>query len=158
MRLILFVLFLFLLLLFFFAFISYRHIKTQRSEAQTEYVNGKVPSPLPDDVMKGSINGPEVSWQGKKFNQKTSTGINVFKQKDGTIKELYPFKTYVGKGAVDTQLDTLKIDYDIPENPFWLRFILDEVVEVTPGKYLGKVFLRLSPNVSFALGYFRLEK
>lgn len=54
--------------------------------------------------------------------------------------------------------DVLKIDYAIPANPFWLRFILDEIVETEPGKLLGKVHIHLLPDLNFTLGFFTLEK
>jgi hypothetical protein len=39
----------------------------------------------------------------------------------------------------------LKIDYDSGENPsFLIRDILDELVQIVPGVYLGKVMLRSS--------------
>jgi hypothetical protein len=36
----------------------------------------------------------------------------------------------------------LRIDYDLPENPPSLRRIVDELVAVAPGVYLGHALLR----------------
>ncbi|TSC66197.1 MAG: hypothetical protein CEO21_242, partial [Microgenomates group bacterium Gr01-1014_80] len=82
-------------------------------------------------------------------------GINIFKDTDGN-QERYPFKTYTGKGLQDNK-EVLKIDYSANKDPWWLRFILDEIVETAPGKYLGKVHIQVLPGTGFSLGYFKLE-
>lgn len=130
----------------------FRTWQTQNSLNQKLFLSGKVPNPLPNGSYKGSVGNIKVGWQGKKFDASSSSGINLI-----SGKEQYPFKTYVGKGLADN-IDVLKIDYNLPQNPFWLRFILDEIVEVERGKYLGKVHLNLIPGLPFSLGYFRLEK
>ena len=68
----------------------------------------------------------------------------------------YPFRTEVGPGLADP-VQVMKIDYDIPENPLWLRSILDEIVQVGPNHYLGKVHLRFGP-MHATVGYFELRK
>ncbi len=129
----------------------YRNWTVQNSPNQKIFLSGKSPNPIPNGLYKGSVNF-KTSWQGKKFDPTNSSGINII---DG--KDRYPFKTYTGKGLRDN-IEVLKIDYNITQNPFWLRFILDEIVETSPGKYLGKVHIKLIPGLSFSLGYFRLEK
>ena len=49
-------------------------------------------------------------------------------------EDLYgSFKTYQAKGLRDPEVDVLRIDYELPGNPFWLRRITDgDVVEVKP--------------------------
>ena len=125
--------------------------QTQHNPNQKIFLSGKIPNPLPNGLYKGSVSF-KTSWQGKKFDSSNSTGINIISN-----KEKYPFKTYIGKGIQDKNLDVYKIDYNIKTNPFWLRFILDEIVEVSPGKYLGKVHLNFF-GFPFSLGYFKLEK
>ncbi len=126
--------------------------KVQNSPNQKLFLKGHIPSPLPDGLYKGSVGNIKTGWEGKKFDASSSSGINLI-----SGKEQYPFKTYAGKGLADN-IDVLKIDYNLPQNPFWLRFILDEIVEVEKGKFLGKVHLNLIPGLPFSLGYFRLEK
>jgi len=130
-----------------------RTVHSQRSPAQAEFTAGKVPDPLPDGFYAGSVDGLKTSWRGKKFNASSQSGINLFGN-----EEQYPFKTYVSRGASDRGLQTLKIDYNVAGNALWLRPILDEMVETSPGHYLGKVQLRLLPGWPFTLGYFRLQK
>ncbi len=138
-----------------FTFISlglFRTWNIQQGSNQKLFSEGKIPNPLPNGFYKGAVSF-KTSWEGKKFKAGSSSGINIIDK-----EEKYPFKTYSGKGLTDKNLEVLKIDYNIPQNPFWLRLILDEIVEVDKGKYLGKVHLKLIPGLPFSLGYFRLEK
>ena len=146
----------------------------ERSANQKVFAGGTVPNPLPNGLYNGTVPGHTVSWLGKKFfatgesasggDAPEGTGINVFapldiKLSNGvTTSEKYPFKTSVGKGAHDGTLDVIKIDYNIPGNPLWLKPILDEVVEVSPNKFLGKLQLRIIPGYPFTLTYFELAK
>jgi hypothetical protein len=143
-----------ILLPLFLLFCTWRTYTTQHSPLQEKFLKGKASSP--QGFLKGSVNA-KTNWLGKKFNKEEATGINVF-AKDETQEERYKFKTYVAKGLADPSIEVLKIDYNIPGNPFWLRLILDEIVETEPGKYLGKLHLRLLPRLSFALGFFSLRK
>lgn len=133
-----------------------RSIQIQNNPQQKEFLNGTVPKDLPNGLYKGKV-GLKTNWQGKRFDASASAGINVFK-KNGQTSESYPFKTYVGPGAQDKNLKVLKIDYSENKKPWWLRYILDEVVEVSPGKYLGKLHITAIPGLPFSLGFFRLEK
>lgn len=134
-----------------------RTMAVQNDPRQKEFLGGTVPENLPDGIHKG-IFSQKTTWQGKKFEASSSSGINIFKDDQGNITEKYPFKLSTGMGITDKNLKVLKIDYSQNKQPWWLKFILDEVVEVSPGKFLGKVHLNLIPNVPFTLGYFRLEK
>jgi len=134
-----------------------RSWQVQGSSNQKLFLQGKVPSVLPDGFYRGSVGSISVPWQGKKFDRAKSVGINVFVEK-GKKKEEFPFKTYVGAGVQDKHLQVLKIDYSENTSPWWLKYILDEVVEVAPGKYLGKVHITIIPGLPFTMGFFRLEK
>lgn len=70
----------------------------------------------------------------------------------------FPFRTYIGSSLQDKKLTVLKIDYNIKQNPFFIRFFIDELVEVEPSKYLGKAYVKIFPSYSYLLGYFELEK
>lgn len=134
-----------------------RSWQVQGSSNQRLFLQGRVPSVLPDGFYRGSVGSISVPWQGKKFDRKKSTGINIFLE-NGKRKEEFSFKTYVGQGVQDKNLQVLKIDYSENTSPWWLTYILDEVVEVAPGKYLGKVHITIIPGLPFTMGYFRLEK
>jgi hypothetical protein len=149
-----FVLFILIILLV----LAHLHYRTQHHPLQTVFLTGSVPAPLPDGLYKGTVDGKQTSWVGKKFNQNQNNGINVFRDNNGiNTKDIYPFKTYVGYGGADKKLRVFKIDYDVLGNPLWLRCIVDEIVEIRPGHYLGKLEVRILPYFSLALGYFELD-
>jgi hypothetical protein len=103
-----------------------------------------------------------LPWLGKTFDAATSTGDNVFVDNawsrateklgwpayrvhsddpPGTVR-VFPFRTYVGKGIEDPELDVLKIDYGQSPNPLPVRRVVDEVVELPGGYILGKAHMR----------------
>ncbi len=130
--------------------------RVQHSKYQEQFLAGKSPSPFPDGFHKGSADFYTSNWQGKTFQANSGTGINNFGT-DATSTEKYSFKTYVEKGIQDQNIEPFKIDYDNDKNSWWLSPLLDEIVEVAPGQYLGKISYRLIPGSPFALGYFKLE-
>jgi hypothetical protein len=147
---------LFLVLIVGVTFCAYLHHRAQNSALQKSFLAGTIPSLLPDGLYTGTVGGTQTTWKGKKFNRAEQRGINVF-QDDFSAHEAYPFKTYVGTGAVDKQIQTVKIDYNLPENPLWLRVLLDEIVETTPGNFLGKLEIQIFPSMYITLGYFELK-
>ncbi len=128
----------------------------ENSANQLVFAKGTVPTPIPDGLYKGTVPGHEVSWLGKKFASSTSSGINVFSE-ESTTTEKYPFKTSLTKGLRDRNLDVVKIDYNQSPNPFWLRFVVDEIVETAPAQYLGKLHINIY-GFTFTLAYFELKK
>ena len=132
--------------------------QTKHSASQTVFLAGTIPSPAPDGLYNGNVPGYVTSWLGKKFDATSNTGTNVFKDSTGVMTEKYPFKTYSGKSVTDTQTDVLKIDYDSPQNPFWLRPVVDEIVQISPQTFLGKLQMRIIPNYPFTLLFFELRK
>ena len=134
-------------------------IKTHMTNSdpnQKMFLSGSVPNPLPDGFQKGTVEGVATTWQGKSFARAEQKGINIFTDQ-GKKSEAFPFKTYIGQSVQSHSLRVLKIDYNIPENSLFTRFILDEVVEVQPGKYLGKLNLMIIPFLPMSIGWFRLE-
>ncbi|MBX4200996.1 hypothetical protein KW786_02600 [Candidatus Parcubacteria bacterium] len=165
----LFLKFLLSLVLILFIFALFWTWRMQKDARNRLFVNGTVPSPAPDGLHQGIFLGHHTSWRGKKFNAQDSTGINLFEEKtggqvspsaqgSGGTKEKYPFKTYIAKGLQEKNLDVMKIDYDVPANPFWLSFIMDEIVQIAPGSYLGKMHIKLIPGLPFTVLYFELKK
>lgn len=141
--------------LVFFLLGFLRTWQTQHSKNQKRFLEGSVSEP--DGLYKGLLRGYTGSWRGKKFNKKQKTGMNVFSVGNKAM-ELYPFHTRVEKGFIDNSITTIWLDYNIAQNPWWLRMILDEIVLAQKDTYLGKVHFRILPGLSFALGYFWLKK
>lgn len=139
----------------------YGVVRTRHVEGdprQKAFAAGRLPDTGIDGLYRGSLQGREVSWKGKKLRAADHTGINVFVTKEGRTEERYPFRTHVGKGLKDKKLEVLKIDYGLEGHPWWLRRIVDEVVEVAPGELLGKVHVKWILGITFTLDYFKLER
>ena len=110
----------------------------------------------------GALLGPGAAiWLGKRFDAEHATGENVFDSRVHRVGRLltpaayrasWPedarsyralgFATSAGAGALDSGVEVLRIDYDLPGNAPPFRRILDELVEVEPGVYLGQALLR----------------
>lgn len=101
-----------------------------------------------------------LPWKGKTFDAAGSRGDNVFTSDSLPVARLFSpgyrgyieegpetyrafrFRTYTAPGIEDAGM-VLKLDYDLPENPqSTVRRVLDELVEIDPGLYLGKAHLR----------------
>ena len=129
--------------------------RSKRSPSQALFRQGTVPQPPPDGDYNGVVNAYHGGWIGKTFDARRAMGRNLFTTPAG-VRQIYPFKTLVGQGLADP-IPVMKIDYDIEGNPFWLRSILDEIVQVGPNHYLGRIHLRLGP-MHASVGYFELRK
>ena len=86
-------------------------------------------------------------WDGKTFTARSDRegeGINRI-QIPGALgrQNLFPFHTLFGASAIDGQ-PALVLDYDLPENPPWIRKIHDEVREVSPGLFYGPAMWKAS--------------
>ena len=76
----------------------------------------------------------------------------------GEVVQVFPFRNRIERGAIDPNVKVLKIDYDFEANPSLLiRRILDELVQVDDGLYLGKVLMRWRGSFRRA-GFFSLER
>jgi hypothetical protein len=116
-----------------------------------------------------------MPWKGKAFDSETQTGVNIMDHsvrvpmrvvwpryepiRDlGDRYEVFRFRNRVGAGAIDGDVKVYKIDYDFDENPsFVIRSILDELVEIEDGLYLGKILYRVAGRFR-PIGYFTLER
>jgi hypothetical protein len=149
------------------------------SKRQSMFVEGSAPTVPPDGFYKGAaylLGGGPVPWLGKSFLSSQNLGYNIFTptgasllkiftpfyqrfttNDDGTTNAYY-FRTSVGSGLKDAKTSVFKLDYDSPENPFLIRIILDEMVEVSPGEFLGKVHMKVFPGYYATIGFFGLRK
>jgi hypothetical protein len=101
-----------------------------------------------------------MPWRGKEFSRQAAEGVNLFTTGGRrAIRTAYPryrgladsedgasaftFETSVGPSASRPGLTVLRLDYRaVAGNPaFPVRRILDEVVQVQPGLYLGQALM-----------------
>jgi hypothetical protein len=125
------------------------------------------------DVAFGALGRVYMPWRGKVFDATAQGGGNLFTARskrlirpfDPAVRDdrpglvsAYPFATSSGLGVIDHDREVLKIDYDLPTNRFGpLRRVLDELVEVAPGYYLGKAHLRVRGHWR-TVAYFALQR
>lgn len=131
-------------------------------------------NPLVDLPVK-LLTSAWMPWQGKSFDAANQRGINLMTESSSLPSKLlwprygmreaaqgrvaFDFETGVEPGAIEPKVDVLKIDYgDIEENPdLIIRKIRDELVELVPDTYLGRILFRISGGFS-NIGYFALKQ
>jgi hypothetical protein len=150
-----------------------------RSRYHKKFIEGRAPQTPPEGFYQGTAHilfDKPVPWLGKSFDSANQLGFNVFTpfgakvlkvmtplykrfgvNKDGNI-DAYYFKTRTGAGLKDPQKNVIKLDYDSKGNPVLIRIILDEIVEVAPEQFLGKIHLKVFPRFYSTIGYFSLKK
>jgi hypothetical protein len=93
-------------------------------------------------------------WGGKSFSSSTEArgrGINRVR----LLGDAFPFATSIGPSVLDGR-PCLVLDYDQPENPWFIRQIHDELREVGPGVYLGPAMWKSRPAPKLVL-FFAIE-
>ena len=149
------------------------------SKRQREFIAGTAPTVAPDGFYNGSaylLGSRPVPWLGKSFESGNAKGFNIFTPRGASLLKIvtpfyklfrlnkdgntdaYYFKTSVGPGFKDAGVSVFKLDYDTPQNPFLIRIILDEMVEVAPGEFLGKVHMKVFPGYYATIGFFGLNR
>ncbi|CAN5258738.1 hypothetical protein BH10ACI1_BH10ACI1_35230 [soil metagenome] len=162
--------------LIFWSFITFM---VERSKYQKQFSAGKIPDLAPDGFYQGAAHllfDKNVPWLGKSFECEKNSGFNIFTQTGAKLLKMmtpfyklfaadtdghthaYYFKTFAGKGLKDKNLQVIKLDYNSTENPLLIQVILDEIVEIAPEEFLGKVHLKVFPRFYATIGYFGLKK
>jgi hypothetical protein len=141
---------------------------------------------LPGRLLTTSVWGPMdtavlritrlwMPWKGKIFDPGAKSGVNKF---DNTMAnramlkavfpgytpervtadriEAFPMRNRIEGGATDPDVQVFKIDYDFEANPTLIRHILDELVQVAPGRFLGKILFRTGSKFH-PIGFFALR-
>ena len=126
------------------------------------------------DAVVRVITSMWMPWQGKRFDKDNAKGDNRLTRSTGLVGKLlwplykmtdhsdgklaFDFETYVEAGKEDPDVDVMVIDYaDIEKNPkLVIRKIRDELVELVPGVYLGKILYNTGSGY-YKLGYFALR-
>jgi hypothetical protein len=110
---------------------------------------------LPDWLTRGPRAWARTSsfpWRGKSFWPVTE---GAGEGKNRVLSDrwmLYRFTTKVGP-SLDDGKDAVLLDYDHPDNPFFIRAIEDEIRTIAPGLYLGQAWLRARGKKTFVLWF-----
>jgi hypothetical protein len=117
-----------------------------------------------------------MPWQGKAFDAAAGRGVNRMTASSRLpAKLLWPrygmretederaafdFLTRIEPGKVEPTIDVLVIDYQpVSENPdLLIRQIRDELVQLVPDTYLGRILFRLPGDRYSNIGYFALRQ
>lgn len=154
-------------------------------EAPRRALNGRYAGQLLAlDIAPGLTGAAEaitrrwLPWRGKQFDASTSTGINRFtrdsyvparflwpayrhyEEKGVSTYLAFRFSTLIGPALEDRDKQVLRLDYDRPENPrlfIGVRRVLDELVEVADGYYLGKAYVHWYWGSWTRVAYFTLR-
>ncbi|MGH7280059.1 MAG: hypothetical protein ACRELY_00925 [Polyangiaceae bacterium] len=91
-------------------------------------------------------------WGGKTFMSHGKNGEGVNRIHLGGRHTLFPFKLAIGPSVVDGS-DAVILDYDLPDNPWVIRQIHDEVREVAPGLLMGPAMWKTKGKPSLVLWF-----
>lgn len=116
----------------------------------------------PFDVLRGFAAHRAFPWGGKSFfrtsraerlhnDSAEGRGINRVRLGAGRF-EWFPFDTRIAKSLVDGR-DTVALDYDKPENPFFIRKIHDEIREIERGLFLGPAMWKTASGAAHVLWF-----
>jgi hypothetical protein len=101
-------------------------------------------------------------WGGKSFFGAGTSGRGVNRvhlgrsvggaAPGGGRHELFPFHTSIRASVLDGA-PCVALDYDLPDNPSFIRAIHDEVREVAPGLFLGPAMWKTKSSPAFVLWF-----
>ncbi len=152
---------------------------SEHGRYQKPFISGKLPAHAPDGFHPGSAHvlfDMQTPWLGKSFVASEQKGFNIFTPTGAAILAIatpfytlfsknhegnthaYYFNTSKTKGVRDPEVDVIRLDYSDPQNPWIIRIIVDEIVEIKPHQYLGKIHIRLPFGLFATVGYFGLKK
>lgn len=113
-------------------------------------------TPLIERIQRG-----QRPWLGKAFIEDEERGENILaaaarlplrithpfyrdtRPDTATTFRALRFRTWTAPALFDPEVTVLKIDYDLPPNPtLTIRRVLDELVEIADGFYLGRAWVR----------------
>ena len=127
------------------------------------------------DVLLRKIGGVWMPWLGKRFHAASDCGENRITggfrvatrtiwptyatKPDGANRRGFEFTTRIERGAVEPAVSVLVIDYaSMPSNPRRIvPRIRDELVQLVPGTYLGRMLWQRSNGEYLNVGFFALR-
>ena len=105
-------------------------------------------------LLRGWAASRRFPWRGKSFMPGEERGEGINRVLVDRLR-LYRFETFIGRSRAGA-FDALQLDYDRPDNPFFIRPIRDEIRELSPGLYLGQAWLQIAARPPSLVLYFGL--
>jgi hypothetical protein len=122
-------------------------------------VRGLPPGDLLGSKLRAFAGSRAFVWDGKSFSAHSeTTGAGINRVRVPAVlgsQNLFPFHTSIGPSRVDGR-PAILLDYDLPENPGYIRRVHDEVRSVAKGLYLGPAMWKHKGDVTTVL-YFALS-
>ncbi len=110
---------------------------------------------LPATAMRAFASSSFFPWKGKTFrhdDERRGMGDNrLFLERF----HAWRFATSIGPSRAGS-FDAVHLDYALPGNPLYVRYIKDELRELRPQLYLGQAYLTLGSTPRLLM-YFGLE-
>ncbi len=91
---------------------------------------------MPSEAIRRFASAAFFPWGGKSFRGRGEIGSGINRVWLLGRRELFPFATVIQPSVIDAR-PCVALDYDLGENPGFIRAIHDEVREVAPGLFLG---------------------
>ncbi len=113
-------------------------------------------NPAVADVMRSLASASWFPWKGKTFAPRDASAGEGWNRVFTDKNLWFRFTTFMGKSKAGS-FDAVQLDYDHPENPFFIRAIQDEVRTLSPGLWLGQAWLVVNGKPWLAL-YFALQR
>jgi hypothetical protein len=129
-------------------------------ELHGDLIGRMLPSPAVNERLQGAMRSLArlsfFPWKGKTFAPRDSRSGEGWNRVLSDRNLWFRFTTSIGRSRAGA-FDALHLNYDHPENPFFIRAIQDEVRTVAPGLWLGQAYVVVKKRPWLAL-YFALEQ
>ncbi len=107
-------------------------------------------------TVRGFARSRAFPWAGKRFRASaTDRGSGINRLRLAGERPAFPFDTSFQPSAVDGA-PCIVLDYDKPENPWFIRQVHDELREVDPGLFLGPAMWKTKSDPALVL-YFACD-
>jgi len=128
------------------------------------------------DTWLDNITKVWLPWEGKVFDAETGSGSNIFTNDilflghliwpfyNGYVPDnrgrslAFKFQASFGKCLLEPDIEVLRLNFDLPENPQFLIYeLVDQLVQIGDDFYLGKAVLKHPEGGRFCAAYFTLR-
>jgi hypothetical protein len=103
-------------------------------------------------VLRAFAGARTFPWGGKTFTGTGPSGAGSNRVHLLGRHQLFPFHTSIRPSVIDGE-PCIVLDYDLPDNPWAIRMIHDEVREVAPGLFLGPAMWKTDKGPAFVLWF-----
>lgn len=108
-------------------------------------------------AVRGFARSRAFPWAGKRFAADAADrGHGINRLRLAGERPAFPFDTSIQPSAIDGE-PCIVLDYDKPENPWFIRQVHDELREVDPGLFLGPAMWKTKADPALVL-YFACDR